>query len=73
MAGGAPVLLLLKTPLQPPEPLAVFNHAVKAALICACVWPKGSVWSVGQVSTGAVGAGIVKVEVQVNGAAQLEV
>ncbi len=72
MAGGAPTLLFDSTPLQPPVPLAVYSQVAKAAFICACVCPKASVWFVGQVSTGGVGAGIVKVEVQVSGAAQLE-
>jgi hypothetical protein len=73
VAGGAPVLLLLKTPLQPPVPLAVANQAAKAAFTCACDCPKATVAFVGQVSTGAVGAGIVKLEEQVSGAEQLEV
>ena len=66
------MLLFDRTPLQPPVPLAVDSQVANAALICACVCPNGSVWFCGQVSTGAVGAGIVKVEVQVSGAAQLE-
>lgn len=66
-------MLLLKTPLQPPVPLAVVSQVAKAALTCACVCPNATVWFVGQVSTGAVGAGIVNVEVQVSGAAQLDV
>jgi hypothetical protein len=66
-------LLLLKTPLQPPVPLAVASQVAKAAFTCACVCPEATDVFVGQVSTGAVGAGIVKVDVQVSGAAQLEV
>ena len=67
------MLLFDKTPLQPPVPLAVDSQVAKAAFTCACVCPKATVLFVGQVSTGAVGAGIVKVDVQFSGAAQLEV
>lgn len=34
---GAPVLLLVKTALQPPVKLAVANQLAKAALTAACV------------------------------------
>jgi hypothetical protein len=67
------MLLFVRTPLQPPVPLAVDSQVPNAAFTCACVCPEGTVVFVGQVSTGAVGAGIVKVEEQVSGAAQLEV
>jgi hypothetical protein len=36
-AAGAPVLLLVKTALQPPVKLAVANQFVKAVLTAACV------------------------------------
>ena len=35
-AGGAPVLLLVNTPLHPPDPLAVDNHVAKAPLTDDC-------------------------------------
>ncbi len=61
VAGGAPVLLLEITPLQPPLPLTVPSHVAKAAFICACVWPNGSVWLVGQFKTTGGGAETVNV------------
>ena len=64
---------MVKTPLQPPVPLAVDSQVAKAALICACVCPKAAVWFVGQVSTTGAGGGMVKVAEQFSGAAQLEV
>lgn len=36
-AAGAPVLLLVKTPLQPPVPLAVASQVEKAIFTAACV------------------------------------
>jgi hypothetical protein len=36
-AEGAPVLLLVKTPSQPPVPLAVASHAENWAFAAACV------------------------------------
>ena len=65
VAGGAPVLLFDKAPLQPPLPLAVANHVANLALMAACVWPKASVWFVGQVSDTVGAAGTVKVAWQV--------
>ena len=34
--GGAPVLLLVKTPLHPPEALTVANHVANCWLTAAC-------------------------------------
>jgi hypothetical protein len=65
VAGGAPVLLFVSTPLQPPLALTVPSQVLKAALICACVCPKGSVWLVGQVKITGGGAETVKVAWQV--------
>ena len=72
-AEGAPVLLLVKTPLQPPLADAVANQVEKAVLIAACVWPNGSVWGCGQVRLTVGAAGTVKVawQVVVNGAQSL--
>jgi hypothetical protein len=50
-AEGAPVLLLVKTPSQPPVPLAVANQVVKAASTAACVWQAAVVVLAEQVST----------------------
>lgn len=50
-ADGAPVLLLVNTPLQPPVPVAVANHVAKALFTAACVWQAAAVVFVGQVST----------------------
>jgi hypothetical protein len=64
VAGGAPVLSLVNVPPHPPLADAVASQAAKAALICACVCPKASVWLVGQVSTTGGGAGTVNVASQ---------
>jgi hypothetical protein len=40
---GAPVLLLVKMPLQPPLALAVASQLAKAVLTAACVWHAGMV------------------------------
>jgi hypothetical protein len=64
-ADGAPVLLFVKTPLQPPLAVAVASHVAKAALTAACVWHAAAVVLVGQVSTTGGAAGTVKVAVQV--------
>ena len=49
---GGPVLLLVSTPPQPPEPEAVANHALYSAVSCACVRQMlDAVALVGQVST----------------------
>ena len=67
-AGGAPpcaTLLFVKTPLQPPVPLAVANQVAKAVFTAACVWQAVVVVFVGQVSTtGAAGQLIWKVWVE---------
>ena len=52
-AAGAPVLLLVKTPLQPPLADAVANQLVKAAFTEPCVWQAATVVLVGQVNEGA--------------------
>lgn len=46
---GAPVLSLVKTPLQPPLAEAVANQAEKAVLIAAWDWQAATVVFVGQV------------------------
>lgn len=49
---GAPGLLLVSTPLQPPEPEAVANHALYSAVSWACVrHALDAVALTGQVST----------------------
>ena len=55
------MLLLVKTPLQPPLPVAVANHVANLALMAACVCPKASFWLEGQFSTTGGGAGTVNV------------
>ena len=50
-ADGAPVLLLVNTPLHPPVAVAVANHVAKALFTAACVWQAAVVVFVGQVST----------------------
>ena len=52
-AEGAPVLLFVKTPLQPPVPEAVANQVEKAVLIAAWDWQAAAVVLVGQVTEGA--------------------
>jgi hypothetical protein len=64
---GGPVLLLVITPLQPPEKLAVANQAANWPLTAAWVWQAATVVLVGQVSTGVVFI------LQVNVRAQVEV
>ena len=64
-AAGAPVLLLVKTPLQPPLADAVANQVAKAVLMAACDWQAATVVFVGQVSTTVGAAGTVKVAWQV--------
>lgn len=49
-AGGAPALLLVNTPLQPPVPEAVANQSVKAVFTAAWVWQDAAVVLAGQVS-----------------------
>jgi hypothetical protein len=36
--GGAPVLLFVITPKQPPVAVAEFSHVVNAEFNAACVW-----------------------------------
>ena len=64
-AKGAPVLLLVNTPLQPPLADAVANQVENAALTDACVWQPATVVVVGQVRLTVGAAGTVKVAVQV--------
>ena len=73
VAAGAPVLLLVNTPLQPPLADAVASHVAKAAFTAACVWPEAVVVLVGQVNTTVGAAATVKVawQVVVNGAQPL--
>jgi hypothetical protein len=60
-AEGAPVLLFVNTPLQPPLAETVANQAEKAAFTAACVWHAGVVVLIGQIST--TGAAVVTVKV----------
>ena len=60
-AEGAPTLLLVKTPLQPPLADAVANQVEKAELIAACDWQAAAVVFVGQVSTTVGAAATVNV------------
>jgi hypothetical protein len=64
-AAGAPVLLFVKTPLQPPLALAVASQAVKAEFTAACIWQAAAVVFVGQVSTTGGATDTVKVAWQV--------
>jgi hypothetical protein len=71
-ADGAPpseTLLFVKVPLQPPLPLAVASHVLKAAFTAACVWQAVVVVLTGQVSdtVGAVGTVKVAWQVVING------
>jgi len=63
-------LLFVNTPLHPPVPDAVANHALKAVLTCACVKPAAVVVFTGHVNVIVGGAGTVNVawHVVVNGA-----
>ena len=67
---GAPVLLFVKTPLHPPDPDAVDNHALNAVFTCACVKQADVAVFTGQVIDTTGGAGTVNVawQVVVNGA-----
>ena len=60
-ALGAPVLLLVKTPLQPPLAEAVASHVAKAASTAAWVWQENTVVFVGHVKVTVGAAGTVKV------------
>ena len=64
-ASGAPVLLFVKAPLQPPLALAVASQVAKAASTAACVWQAAAVVFVGQVSTTVGAAATVNVAWQV--------
>ena len=64
-ALGAPVLLLVSAPLQPPLALAVASQLAKAVFTAACVWQAVVVVLAGQVSTTVGAAGTVKVAWQV--------
>ena len=64
-AAGAPVLLFVNAPLQPPLAEAVANQVAKAASTAACDWQAAAVVFVGQVSTTVGGAATVKVAWQV--------
>jgi hypothetical protein len=63
--GGAPVLLLVKTPLQPPVADADASHVAKDAFTAACDWQAVVVVLAGQFSTTFCGAATVKVAWQV--------
>jgi hypothetical protein len=69
-ADGAPVLLFVNTPLHPPLPDAVANHALKAVFTWACVKQADVVVFTGHVNDTVGGAGTVNVawQVVVNGA-----
>ena len=58
-AEGAPVLLLVNTPLQPPLADAVASHAANCAFTAACVWQAVAVVLVGQVKVTVGGAATV--------------
>lgn len=64
-AGGAPVLLFVKTAPQPPVKLASNNHSPNAASIAAWVWPAGVVTLLGQVKVATGPTCQVNVRVQV--------
>jgi hypothetical protein len=66
-ADGAPVLLLVKTPLQPPLAEAVASQVAKAEFTAACVWQAATVVLIGQVSTTVGGAATVNVACAVRG------
>ena len=72
-AFGAPVLLFDSTPLHPPVPDAVANHALKAVFTCACDKQAAVVLLTGQVNDTVGGAGTVNVawQVLVNGTHEL--
>ena len=68
-ADGAPVLLFVNTPLQPPLADAVANQALKAVFTCACVKQDAVEVFTGHVSDITVGAVTVNVaeHVLING------
>ena len=61
LAAGAPVLLLVRTPLQPPLAEAVANQVAKAVFTAAWVCPSAVVVFVGHVSTTVGAAATVNV------------
>lgn len=63
--SGAPMLLLVKTPLQPPVKVAVASHAAYAALTWSCVKQAAVVVGTGQVSVTGGSTVQVKAWVQV--------
>ena len=65
-AGGAPTLLLVKTPLQPPEAVAVASHVAKAASTADCVWQAAAVVFIGHVRVIEGGGETVKVAIQLS-------
>jgi hypothetical protein len=69
-AGGAPVLLFVNTPLQPPLADAVASHELKSEFTCACARQAAVVLLTGQVNDTSGGGGTVNVawQVVVNGA-----
>jgi len=72
-AGGAPVLLLVKLTLHPPEYDAVANQSLYFVSIEACDWHATSVVFDGHVKTTDVASTTVKVAEQVLGASQSDV
>ncbi len=67
-AKGAPVLLFVRTALQPPDTVAVASHALYLATMSPVDWQAASVTSIGQVRLTTGAAVTVKVLVQVTGA-----
>jgi hypothetical protein len=65
VAAGAPVLLLVKTPLQPPLAEVVASQVANCAFTAACVWQATAVVFVGQVMLTVGAEGTVKVAVHV--------
>ena len=58
-------MLLVRTPPQPPLPIAVASQLAKAVFTSACVWQAAVVVLVGQVSTTGGADATVKVAWQV--------
>ncbi len=63
-------MLFVRTPLQPPMPLAIASQAAKAALTCAWVCPNAVVVLAGQFKVTIGGAATVNVAWQVVVAAE---
>ena len=71
-AKGAPVLLFVNIPLQPPLAETVANQVEKAVFTAACVWQAATVVLVGQVrTTGAADTVKIAWQVVVVGAQEL--